>query len=352
MDDIQATIKSLVIESNPWTEKYRPTIFKDIVLDPINRELFDNIIKNDIMPHLLLYGPPGSGKTTSSIQLIRAHQSKYNRINNSNVIHLNASDERGIDIIRSQIQQFVQSSNMFEPGKKFVILDEVDYITKNAQHALKNLIQSCVPNVKFCLICNYISKIEESLKDEFMCIRFNQLPPADIHSFLTHIVVQEKMALTSPQITAIQEIYNSDIRSMVNFLQLHQTANADLPLMTNELWIDLFAIMKTDPKKIEEWIYIKKCEYNLDIYSFFKYFFNYIIENMPNCVTPDFLMFVDDLIHIDREINHKIMVRYFIHGFIRLFPVPNPKKRKKQNSVNVKTNIYVLNNAESDGEYY
>ena len=105
------------------------------------------------------------------------------------MIHLNGSDERGIDIIRNQINSFVTSKSMFGDGMKFVILDEVDYMTKNAQTALRYLLNnfSNTINVRFCLICNYISKIDEGLQNEFIRLRFNQLPKDDIIQFLNHI---------------------------------------------------------------------------------------------------------------------------------------------------------------------
>jgi replication factor C subunit 3/5 len=84
------------------------------------------------------------------------------------MIHLNASDERGIDIIRNQINSFVNSKSLFNNGMKFVILDEVDYMTKNAQMALRYLLQGYNSNVRFCLICNYISRIDEALQNEFV----------------------------------------------------------------------------------------------------------------------------------------------------------------------------------------
>ena len=92
-----------------WVEKYRPTHFDNIVLDPINRKLFEQIIQKGHFPNLLFYGPPGTGKTTTIINLIEQYQKTYSKINKGNVIHLNASDERGIDIIRNQIylQQLV-----------------------------------------------------------------------------------------------------------------------------------------------------------------------------------------------------------------------------------------------------
>jgi replication factor C subunit 3/5 len=181
------------IDSIPWVEKYRPTHFDDIVLDPINRFLFKSIFDKKYFPNLLFYGPPGTGKTTTIINLIHEFQLRYSRPNKSNVIHLNASDERGIDIIRNQIFSFVKSLNLFETGLKFVVLDEVDYMTKNAQQALKLLLQTSSNNVRYCLICNYISKIDESLQNEFMCIRFNQLPKSDIYAFMKNIATNENI---------------------------------------------------------------------------------------------------------------------------------------------------------------
>ena len=125
-----------------WVEKYRPHQFDDIVLDPLNRQILNNIIETSYFPNLLFYGPPGTGKTTTIINLINSYQTKLNNKNRDLIIHLNASDERGIDIIRNQINCFVNSKPLFNTGMKFVILDEVDYMTKNAQHALKYLLQT------------------------------------------------------------------------------------------------------------------------------------------------------------------------------------------------------------------
>ena len=127
-------------ESIPWVEKYRPKQLSDVVLDVNNKIILDNIIEQDHFPNLLLYGPPGTGKTTTIINLINSYQTKYKQNHKGLMIHLNASDERGIDIIRNQIASFVNSSGLFMDGMKFVVLDEVDYMTKNAQQALKYLL--------------------------------------------------------------------------------------------------------------------------------------------------------------------------------------------------------------------
>jgi len=128
------------MSSNVWVEKYRPTDFDNIVLDPINKKILKNIIETGYFPNLLFFGPPGTGKTTTIINLVNSYQEKLNQKNKELMIHLNASDERGIDIIRSQINQFVNSKTLFNKGMKFVILDEVDYMTKNAQQALRYLL--------------------------------------------------------------------------------------------------------------------------------------------------------------------------------------------------------------------
>ena len=137
----------------PWVEKYRPTDFQNIVLNVENKTIFKNIFLKNYMPNLLLYGPPGTGKTTTIINLINEYQRNNNQENKGLMIHLNASDERGIDIIRNQINNFVNSKTMFSNGIKFVILDEIDYMTKNAQQALKYLLQEYQENIRFCLLC-------------------------------------------------------------------------------------------------------------------------------------------------------------------------------------------------------
>ena len=127
------------IDNIPWVEKYRPTSFDNIVLDEVNQTILENIIDMNMFPNLLLYGPPGTGKTTTIINLINSYQEKYNQKSKDLMIHLNASDERGIEIIRNQISQFINAKSLFSDGLKIVILDEVDYMTKNAQQALKYL---------------------------------------------------------------------------------------------------------------------------------------------------------------------------------------------------------------------
>lgn len=310
--------------SIPWVEKYRPTQFDDIVLDPINRQLFQQILDKNYFPNLLFYGPPGTGKTTTIINLIQEYQTKYSRPNKSNVIHLNASDERGIDIIRNQIHSFVKSMNLFETGFKFVVLDEVDYMTKNAQQALKYLLQTTTTNVRFCLICNYISKIDESLKNEFICVRFNQLPKQDIYQFIRTIAQKEGIEIENSAIDTIQTMYRSDIRSMINFLQLNQNFKLEewnQNVMNSALLDKLRQIFKTsstssiitnsnDISPIIVFIRNISVQYNIDKKHIMHTYFNYIIRNYPDEITDKFLNIVDTVVH-NTDTNIEDILRYF-----------------------------------------
>lgn len=200
----------------PWVEKYRPQTLDRIVLDAQNRIFFENVICGNQLPHLLFYGPPGTGKTTTIFSILRQFMPHLKH----EVLHLNASDDRGIDVIRSQIMQFVYSNTFYANAIKFVVLDEVDNMTKNAQFGLAYLLQSFpMARVRFCLICNYISKIVPTLKNEFVTVRFNQLPEEEIVRFLLGIAKEENVLASEEELRRLCRRYGSDVRSMINALQ-------------------------------------------------------------------------------------------------------------------------------------
>jgi replication factor C subunit 3/5 len=303
----------------PLVERWRPTKFEDIVLDPLNKQILGNIIETSYFPNLLFYGPPGTGKTTTIINLINAYQSKIGIKNKDLIIHLNASDERGIDIIRNQISFFVNSKPLFHGGMKFVILDEVDYMTKNAQQALRYLLQNYSNTARFCLICNYISKIDEGLQNEFLRLRFNQLPNNDIILFLKNIAKSEKININEKSIECIQKLYKSDIRSMINFIQSNQS-NFKNDILNNDLNINIIddnvwesltnkIIEKTSLNILVSEIHNISIKYNIDKKNIIKDYLNYIIRNKSNIITSEFLGFVENLMH-SQESNNQIFVNY------------------------------------------
>ncbi len=293
-----------------WTEKYRPSTFDAIILDPLNKEILKNIIDTGYFPNLLFYGPPGTGKTTTIINLVNAYQERLNQKNKELVIHLNASDERGVDIIRSQINQFVNSKTMFTRGMKFVILDEVDYMTKNAQQALRYILQNFSNSVRFCLICNYISRIDEGLQNDFLRLRFNQLPEEDILHFLNHISVSEHLHLSEHKLRLIQKLHKSDVRSMINFIQSNQNAtDVELCVIDDCIWNDLYDKIQNGQRVHVLTSHVQQIsrQYNIDTKNIIKDFLNYIIRHKHEMNIPEFFQFVENIVHFeDCKNNHYV----------------------------------------------
>jgi len=290
----------------PFVEKHRPNNFDDIVLDPLNKKILKNVINSSYFPNLLFYGPPGTGKTTTIINLINAYNKKIGITGSGLTIHLNASDERGIDIIRNQISMFVSSNPLFSSGLKFVILDEVDYMTKNAQQALRYLLQSYPNNIRFCLICNYISKIDDGLQNEFLKLRFNQLPQNDIIRFLNKISITENLNIKQENLVAVQKMYNSDIRSMVNFMQTNQDlSDGEYNIITDDIMKQIYNMIaeKEQTENIICFMNKLSINYNIDIKNIITNILNYVIRNYPHLNTCKFLDFVENIIHIEDDIN-------------------------------------------------
>jgi len=306
-------INNYLKNSTPWVEKYRPAVFEEIVLDPLNKKLLKNIIDNNYFPNLLFYGPPGTGKTTTIINLVNMYQEKMNLKNKGLMIHLNASDERGIDIIRNQINSFVNSKSLFGEGMKFVILDEVDYMTKTAQIALRYLLNNYNNNynVRFCLICNYISRIDESLQTEFVRMRFNQLPESDIIKFLQKINENENLQIKPDILISIQKYFMSDIRSMINYMQTNQDLIHECKIIKNDLWVKLtkdFIKNKNHADIVKKINKISR-EYNIEPKNILKIYLNYIIRN--HNITNKILYNIENIMHIqscktDHVINYII----------------------------------------------
>jgi DNA polymerase III delta prime subunit len=191
---------------------------------------------------------------------------------------------------------------MFNQGMKFVILDEVDYMTKNAQQALRYLLQNFSTSVRFCLICNYISRIDEGLQHEFLRLRFNQLPEKSIIKFLNNISVSENLNLNEKSLYLIQKLYKSDIRSMINFMQSNQNIkDNDIYIIDNSVWDNLFDKIKNGEELSSLNLFINHISncYNIDKKNIIKDFLNYIIRNKENLNIPEYFNFVENIIHFD-----------------------------------------------------
>lgn len=310
-------------DQRPWVEKYRPTNFDDIVLDDMTREIFTQILKKQMMPNLLLYGPPGTGKTTTIINLVNEYRMRLNESGSGMIIHLNASDERGVDIVRGTLSNFTNSNNMFNKGTKFVILDEADYMTIPAQNALRQLIQK-YHNIRFCLICNYVSKVETSLRNEFVRIRFNHLPVNLITNFLKKISNAENLDMSDSDIDDIRNMFGSDMRSMINFIQISNgVSNIKSSIISSVEWDNLFNeclcyISNIKLNKNEKNITRQLKQFSnrgFGIINIIREFTNYLVTRYLEYITAEFLTKIDFVIHNDMN-DTNIIISYFINECI------------------------------------
>jgi replication factor C subunit 3/5 len=204
------------LDNLPWIEKYRPKSLDEVVSQNNIIETLGKFIEIGQLPHLLFYGPPGSGKTSSILSIAT-------KIYGSNigfmVLELNASDTRGIEDVRTQIKNFAGTRNFFNSGTKLVILDEADNMTKEAQSALRRVIETYTHNVRFCLICNYVSKIIPALQSRCTKFRFSPLKNSKIIERVKYIITKENVKITQNGLHAVLNLSLGDMRKVLNIIQ-------------------------------------------------------------------------------------------------------------------------------------
>jgi replication factor C subunit 3/5 len=189
-------------------------------------------------------------------------------------------------------------------------------MTKNAQQALKYLLQEYPNNVRFCLICNYISKIDEGLQNEFLKLRFDQLPIDHVIIFLDKLSKEEDINLSKNTLLSIQKLYKSDIRSMVNFIQTNQDIlTTNYTIISEDTWISLYNTVSNNKTLTNQELLLKlntiSIQYNIDMRNIIVNFLNYIIKKYKHIVTPEFLMFTENIIHSD--MNNDYGLQYFFN---------------------------------------
>tara|TARA_X000001036_G_C20662184_1_gene799352 strand:- start:308 stop:1243 length:936 start_codon:yes stop_codon:yes gene_type:complete len=297
----------------PWVEKYRPNTLESIVLTKENKIILDSIIKKNYFPNLLFYGPPGTGKTTTIINLIQNYHKNNGCDGKALMIHLNASDDRGIETIRNQINMFVKSYPLLNKGMKFVVFDEVDYMTKNAQQALRYLINEYSENVRFCLICNYITKIDDALQTELMRLKFNNLPTDLIIIFLHNIVSKEKIQIDIHQLHYIQQMFLSDIRSMINYLQTNIDIIGNYEIFNDAIWNELYMTIKNNRNTDEVYSILKdkSIKSNIDLKYIIKDFLKFIIRNHIDNLDSSILCKFEYNIHCNNE-DEQLYTKYIL----------------------------------------
>lgn len=202
----------------PWIEKYRPHTLEDLASHADIKSTLDKFMRDASLPHLLFHGPPGTGKTSTILACARKlyEPQQFGQM----VLELNASDDRGIDIVRGPILNFASSRGMYATAKfKLVILDEADQMTNDAQSALRRIIEKYTENTRFCLITNYMNKITPAIQSRCTRFRFGPLSQAQVMPRMEYIIENENVKVTQDGKVAIYELSQGDMRRVVNLLQ-------------------------------------------------------------------------------------------------------------------------------------
>ena len=226
-----------------WVEKYRPNTLENYIGNEHLKSKVEHYISSSDLPHLLLYGKAGTGKTTLAKLLIKNIECDY--------IYINASDENNVDTVRTKVKSF--ASTIGFKDMKVIILDECDYITPNAQAALRNLMETFSKHCRFILTCNYVERIIDPIQSR--CQSFQIIPPSrnEVAKHLHNILVEENVMDTPEDIKILVESGYPDIRRVINSAQ-RNVVNGKLKLDTtsiiqNDYKLKLIKILETKSKK-------------------------------------------------------------------------------------------------------
>jgi replication factor C small subunit len=225
---------------NIWIEKYRPKKLNDVVGQDEIIERLQAYAKIKNVPHLIFSGPAGTGKTTSALALARELFEDFWK---QNFIELNASDERGIGIIRGKIKNFARTAPIGKSKFKIIFLDEADSLTSDAQAALRRTIERYTHICRFILSVNYSSKIIEPIQSRCTVFRFKPIKADDIKKYIRIIAKNEKLEITTEGLETLVFISKGDLRKAINILQVGASVNKKI---TDELLYETASIAKPD----------------------------------------------------------------------------------------------------------
>ncbi len=212
-------------QSDIWTEKYRPATFEEVVGQHEIIKRVRSLVQALNIPHLLFAGPAGTGKST--LALITVHE-LFGSTWKQNYLELNASDERGIDVVRQKVKDFARTKALGNVPFKVIFLDEADALTKEAQQALRRTMENYTNTCRFILSCNYSSKIIDPIQSRCVVFRFKLLEKKDVAIVVKRIAEREKLAVKDDAIDALYEASEGDCRRTINLLQATASISPDI----------------------------------------------------------------------------------------------------------------------------
>lgn len=207
-----------------WTEKHRPETLSEVIGQDDIVERLEAFVQEDSIPHMMFAGPAGTGKTTSAVALAK---DLYGDDWKQNFMETNASEERGIDVVREKIKDFARTKSV-NADYKIIFLDEADALTSDAQQALRRTMEQFSSNCRFILSCNYSSKIIDPIQSRCAVFRFNRLEEDDVKDYIKRIGKEEGFKISEDAIDAVMRVSEGDLRRVTNILQTASINNEEI----------------------------------------------------------------------------------------------------------------------------
>jgi replication factor C small subunit len=221
-------------QTDIWTEKYRPAKFEEVFGQSEIVKRVRSLVQGLNIPHLMLAGPAGTGKSTLALIIVKE---LFKEAWKENYLELNASDERGIDVIRQKVKDFARTKALEDIPFKVIFLDEADALTREAQQALRRTMENYTNTCRFILSCNYSSKIIDPIQSRCVMFRFKLLEKKDIGAIIKKIAENERLKISDPAISTLYEASEGDCRRAINLLQ----ATASIALDINSEMISMIS---------------------------------------------------------------------------------------------------------------